>query len=71
MLQGLRFLHENEVLHLDVKPDNIYRDSEGILKLGDFGLAVLRHQWVSIASPAQCVRPSKSDRHAVKLPSSF
>ena len=46
LLQGLRFLHANEVLHLDVKPDNIYRDSEGILKLGDFGLAVLRHQWV-------------------------
>lgn len=47
LLQGLHFLHTNEVLHLDVKPDNIYRDSEGVLKLGDFGLAVLRHQWVS------------------------
>lgn len=48
MLQGLQFLHANEVLHLDVKPDNIYRDSEGVLKLGDFGLAVLRHQWVCV-----------------------
>ena len=45
-LQGLHFLHANGVLHLDVKPDNIYRDADGILKLGDFGLAVLRHQWV-------------------------
>jgi len=45
-LQGLHFLHANGVLHLDVKPDNIYRDADGTLKLGDFGLAVLRHQWV-------------------------
>ncbi len=47
-LQGLHFLHANGVLHLDVKPDNIYRDADGTLKLGDFGLAVLRHQWVCI-----------------------
>lgn len=46
-LQGLDFLHANGVLHLDVKPDNIYRDADSVLKLGDFGLAVLRHQWVS------------------------
>ena len=45
-VQGLAFLHQEGVLHLDVKPDNIYR-SHGILKLGDFGLAVLRQQWVS------------------------
>ncbi|KAL0054481.1 hypothetical protein WJX82_009592 [Trebouxia sp. C0006] len=45
MAQGLHFLHANGVLHLDVKPDNIYRDADGTLKLGDFGLAVLRHQW--------------------------
>ena len=47
-LQGLDFLHANGVLHLDVKPDNIYQDADGTLKLGDFGLAVLRHQWVYI-----------------------
>lgn len=46
-MQGLCFLHANGVLHLDVKPDNIYRDADGVLKLGDFGLAVLRHQWVT------------------------
>ena len=28
------------------QPANVYADSAGRLKLGDFGLAVLRHQWV-------------------------
>lgn len=63
LLQGLQFLHANEVLHLDVKPDNIYRDSEGVLKLGDFGLAVLRHQWVSITVPS-CPMCSDTGREA-------
>lgn len=43
--KGLEFLHENDVLHLDIKPDNIYRDADGTLRIGDFGLAVLKQQW--------------------------
>ena len=67
LLQGLQFLHVNEVLHLDVKPDNIYRDSEGVLKLGDFGLAVLRHQWVSISMPSCPVCDDISKRTCCSL----
>ena len=38
--RGLKFLHANGVVHLDVKPDNIvFADAEGIYKLADFGLA--------------------------------
>ena len=40
-----------------MKPDNIYRTAEGVLKVGDFGLAVLKNpnrasgfQWVSQCS---------------------
>ena len=36
---GLAFIHEYDVLHLDVKPDNIFIDAQGTYKLGDFGLA--------------------------------
>ncbi len=46
MAAGLAFLHAAGVLHLDVKPGNVFVDAAGGLRLGDFGLAVLRHQWV-------------------------
>jgi serine/threonine protein kinase len=36
--EGLRFLHDNQVLHRDIKPGNIYLDADGQAKLGDFGL---------------------------------
>ncbi|RMZ56675.1 hypothetical protein APUTEX25_002764 [Auxenochlorella protothecoides] len=37
---GLAFLHESGILHLDIKPENIYRDLGGAWRIGDFGLAV-------------------------------
>ncbi|QDZ23593.1 serine/threonine protein kinase [Chloropicon primus] len=38
---GLSFLEDHGVLHLDIKPENIYLDGEGTYHIGDFGLAVL------------------------------
>ncbi|XP_015903545.1 cyclin-dependent kinase 7 isoform X1 [Parasteatoda tepidariorum] len=38
-LQGLEYLHSNWILHRDLKPNNLLINSEGVLKLGDFGLA--------------------------------
>ncbi|XP_035223433.1 cyclin-dependent kinase 7-like [Stegodyphus dumicola] len=38
-LQGLEYLHANWILHRDLKPNNLLINSEGVLKLGDFGLA--------------------------------
>uniref|UniRef100_A0A061RDS3 Membrane-associated tyrosine-and threonine-specific cdc2-inhibitory kinase n=1 Tax=Tetraselmis sp. GSL018 TaxID=582737 RepID=A0A061RDS3_9CHLO len=43
--EGLAFLHAAGVLHLDIKPANIYRDSLGNHRVGDFGMAVLREEW--------------------------
>lgn len=43
--RGLRHLHEHSILHLDVKPDNIFIDANGIFKVGDLGTAVLRKNW--------------------------
>jgi serine/threonine-protein kinase len=37
--QGLAFLHERGVVHLDLKPGNILVSASGSLKIGDFGLA--------------------------------
>lgn len=38
---ALDFAHANGVLHLDIKPSNVFIDGSGIVKLGDFGMASL------------------------------
>ncbi len=38
---ALRVAHKNKVLHLDIKPDNILINSEGVVKVTDFGMAAL------------------------------
>ena len=38
---ALDFAHANDVLHLDIKPSNVFIDSSGAVKLGDFGMASL------------------------------
>ncbi|OUS43438.1 protein kinase Wee1 [Ostreococcus tauri] len=43
---GLAFMHLHRIIHLDVKPDNIYIDVSGTCKIGDFGLAyVMESGW--------------------------
>ncbi|KAF7292906.1 Protein kinase domain-containing protein [Mycena indigotica] len=39
ILKGTHFCHENQVLHRDLKPQNLLINRKGELKLGDFGLA--------------------------------
>jgi WD40 repeat protein/predicted Ser/Thr protein kinase len=41
---GLAFIHECNVLHLDLKPDNILVTEDGRLKLTDFGASLLQEQ---------------------------
>ena len=41
LASALAYAHENRVLHLDIKPANIMIDRQGIVKLGDFGMASL------------------------------
>ena len=40
ILDGLRYLHAQNVIHRDLKAKNILIDGEGVLKLADFGISL-------------------------------
>ena len=39
-VQAIKHLHDNQLVHLDIKPENIFVMREGYCKLGDFGLVM-------------------------------
>eukprot|EP01060_Flectonema_neradi_P014924 TRINITY_DN21617_c0_g1_i1.p1 TRINITY_DN21617_c0_g1~~TRINITY_DN21617_c0_g1_i1.p1 ORF type:complete len:1003 (+),score=226.82 TRINITY_DN21617_c0_g1_i1:805-3813(+) len=62
LIEGLLHLHQNEVLHRDMKPSNVLVDrspkGKMILKICDFGLSVIkRSDWEPLGSVLQ------EDRH--------
>eukprot|EP00343_Euplotes_focardii_P011683 CAMPEP_0205829346 /NCGR_PEP_ID=MMETSP0206-20130828/37876_1 /ASSEMBLY_ACC=CAM_ASM_000279 /TAXON_ID=36767 /ORGANISM="Euplotes focardii, Strain TN1" /LENGTH=87 /DNA_ID=CAMNT_0053132003 /DNA_START=229 /DNA_END=492 /DNA_ORIENTATION=- len=41
LASGLAYLHENNLVHRDLKLENVLMDKDGYIKLCDFGLAKL------------------------------
>jgi len=39
LIVALKYLHNKKVLHRDLKPGNLFIDSNKNIKLGDFGLS--------------------------------
>lgn len=40
LFQALKHLHDHNLVHMDIKPDNIFISFDDICKLGDFGLVL-------------------------------
>ncbi|CAL1529574.1 unnamed protein product [Lymnaea stagnalis] len=40
LLMALKHLHDYNLVHMDIKPENAFISSDGICKLGDFGLVI-------------------------------
>lgn len=47
MAQAIKQVHDSGIIHMDVKPDNFLVKADNTIKLGDFGLAVLKNEMKS------------------------
>ncbi|CEM28178.1 unnamed protein product [Vitrella brassicaformis CCMP3155] len=54
LASALDYIHRQNILHCDVKSDNIFLTAQGSLKLGDFGIAREIRQGSASLSPVRC-----------------
>lgn len=66
---GLRFIHDAGIIHLDLKPSNIFLTKEGRFKIGDFGMAsvwprpcIPKHSALGVGSPEDSAFEREGDK---------
>src|SRR5262249_9926523 len=53
--KGLHYAHENQLIHRDVKPDNILLSADGVAKISDLGLAKNLRDEHHLTKPLSCL----------------
>ena len=49
---ALEYLHHNNIVYRDLKPENVFIDLQGFVKLGDFGFAKVPTSALHLSSNA-------------------
>jgi serine/threonine protein kinase len=44
LIEAVKFLHDNQIAHCDIKSDNILFNANGVLKLADFGVSTKNNE---------------------------
>jgi serine/threonine protein kinase len=70
-LSGLELLDMHNLIHLDLKPDNLFLSEDGGLKIGDFGLCHSASEWDSDEGDGAYIAPEVLNEKATSAADIF